>query len=98
MGAGQGSVWAEVAGLGLGRLLGQAGESLTIRAGVPLQHEVHGIHGPGRGVVAEAQGWRLGACHLEQLGEGAEDLGLGTGDWVSGLLGPDPDTWPWSSR
>lgn len=47
-----------------------------IWAGVPLQHEVHSIHGTGRGVVAETQGWWLGTRYLEQLCEGPEDLSL----------------------
>lgn len=57
---------------------GLRGAPLTIWTVVPLQHEVDGIHGPGRGVVAEAQRGRLGTCHLEQLSEGLEDFGLGT--------------------
>lgn len=60
------------------RVGGLWGAPLTIWMVVPLQHEVDGIHGPGRGVVAEAQrGW-LGTCHLEQLSEGLEDFSLGT--------------------
>lgn len=54
------------------------GGTLTVWTAVPLQHEVDGVHGPGRGVVAEAPGWRLSTRRLEQLREGPEDLSLGT--------------------
>lgn len=79
-----------------GRVLWEA--PLTIWMAVPLQHEVDGIHSPGRGVVAEAQRRRLGTCHLEQLSEGPEDFSLGPSEAGSGSLhGSDVGTSPQSS-
>lgn len=59
-------------------IMGRA-SPLTIWTVVPLEHEVDGIHSPGRGIVAEAQGRWLGTRHLEQLREGLEDVSLGKG-------------------
>lgn len=62
---------------------------LTVWTAVPLEHEVYSIYGPRWRIVAEAHGWWLGTCHLEQLCEGLEDLSLGTSNAPSqGVVNP----------